>query len=140
MKTMKQIMMFSLALFFAFACADKPKETESETDTQDQIEKTGEVNVYYFHTSRRCATCNAVEDVAEESVKELYGDMVNFAAYNLENEDGEKLAGKIGVPGQALVVYCDGELVDLTGDAFMHARSNPDKLKSLIQETVDPFL
>ncbi|MDA3910135.1 MAG: nitrophenyl compound nitroreductase subunit ArsF family protein [Bacteroidales bacterium] len=140
MKMMKRIMMFSLALMLAFACADKPKEDESKAENQEQIEKTGDVNVYYFHTSRRCATCNAVEDVARESVQELYGDMVDFAAYNIEDEDGGKIAEKVGVSGQALVVCCDGELIDLTGDAFMHARSNPDKLKVLIQETVDPFL
>ena len=140
MKTMKRIMMLGFALMLAFACADKSKESEANSENQEQIEKTGEVNVYYFHTSRRCATCKAVESVAKESVQELYGDMVNFAVYNLEEEAGEKLAEKIGVPGQALVVYCDGELIDLTGDAFMYARSNPDKLKLLIQETVEPLM
>jgi len=138
---MKQIVLFGFVMMLAFACADKPKDGESQNEANEQqVEKTGEVNVYYFHTSRRCATCNAVEDVAKESVQELYGDMVNFVTYNLEEEDGEQRSGEIGVSGQALVVYCDGELVDLTGDAFMHARSNPDKLKALIKETVDPFL
>ena len=39
---------------------------------------TPKVTVYYFHYSRRCATCNAVEDVARSLVIEKYGKNADF--------------------------------------------------------------
>ena len=47
------------------------------------------------------------------------------------------LYGDINSPG--LFVKGD-QKVDLTTDGFMNARSNPDKLKEKIKETVDSLL
>ena len=40
--------------------------------------KESKVEAYYFHNTRRCMTCNTVEKVTKESLKELYGDKIEL--------------------------------------------------------------
>lgn len=98
------------------------------------------VEVYYFHTTRRCATCKAIESVSKESVTELYGDKVSFAAYNLDETEGEEKGKEIGVSGQTLLIVSGDVKVNITNEGFMHVRSNPDMLKEIIKTNIDPLL
>lgn len=116
-------------------CAQANKENEAET-----VVKGDKVEVFYFHNTRRCATCNAVEDVAKESIKELYGDDVSFMAYNLEEDEGSKKAELLGVSGQTLLIVSGDTKINITNEGFMNARTNPEKLKEIIKEKVDPLL
>ena len=108
---------------------DKPAGTEAE-----------EVTVYYFHNTRRCATCKAVEAQTKKSVQELYGDEVLFEALSLEAPQGEQKAEELGVSGQTLLIACGETQINLTNEGFMYARSNPDKLKQIIKEKIDPLV
>ena len=87
---MKAIKIISLLFFVAsmnVSCSGHASQNENTS-----VKKADDVQVYYFHTSRRCATCRTVEAESKKAVKELYGDKVSFAAYNLEEADGEKKA------------------------------------------------
>jgi hypothetical protein len=109
--------------------------------SEDQkISKTSNVEMYYFHFTRRCATCQAVESVSKESVEELYGDKVKFWVFNLDEEEGEIKGKEIGVSGQSLLIVSGDTKIDITNEGFMNARNNPEKLKSLIKEKIDPLL
>lgn len=114
-------------------------QTEVEKAEKTTIDK-NKVEMYYFHTSRRCATCNAVEDVSKEAVKEYFGDQVKFQAYNLDEKDGKSMAKKLRVSGQTLLVVAGKERIDLTNEGFMNAKNNPDKLKRIIKEKIDTLL
>lgn len=97
-----------------------------------------EVTVYYFHFSRRCATCMAVEEETQSSLKDLYPDQVAkgsvvFLSVNLDKPDNKPLADQLEVSGQTLLVVKGDRRVDLTNQAFMYARTKPDKLKAEIQ-------
>jgi len=103
------------------------------------------IEVYYFHYTRRCATCQAVEDESLKALKELYpaeveSGKVVFTSVNLEKESNEALAEKLQVAGQSLLIVKGGEQINLTNDAFKYARSNPEKLTAIIKEKVDQFL
>ncbi|MFC2137435.1 nitrophenyl compound nitroreductase subunit ArsF family protein [Bacteroidota bacterium] len=98
------------------------------------------VEVYYFHFTRRCATCNAVESVSKEAVADLYGPEVCFADYNLEEPEGELKGKELQVSGQALLIVSGNTKIDITNEGFMNARSNPEKLKQVIKEKIDPLL
>ncbi len=98
----------------------------------------GEVTVYYFHFSRRCATCMAVEEVTEKSLKELYptklGDgSVVFLSVNLDEPSNKPLADQLKVSGQTLLIVKGEKQVDITNQAFMYARTKPEKLKTEIE-------
>jgi hypothetical protein len=114
--------------------ADQTKE--KETVSTDNVE------VYYFHYERRCATCMAVENESEKALNELYpekmksGEMT-FLSVNLEDKTNDGLAEKLKVDGQSLLVVKGEKQENLTNTAFMHARNNPDKLKKALKESIE---
>jgi len=109
-------------------------------DEKTQVTESESVAVYYFHFTRRCATCNAVEDVSKEAVQELYGDRVIFEDFNLEEESGEEKGEELEVAGQTLLIVSGDTRINITNEAFMNARTNPEKLKQIIQESIDPLI
>ena len=136
MKVLKLVFVLAAVVFMNTSCTNQVKE-EGESTIVSQSDK---VEVYYFHFSRRCATCNAVESVSKEAVTEYYGDKVNFVGVNLDEEAGEALGKALEVSGQTLLIV-DGETkIDITSEGFMNARSNPDTLKAVIKEKIDPLL
>lgn len=131
---------FVLCLFAATSFACNPKENQenkkSSKVTSDKIE------VYYFHFTRRCITCNAVENVSKEALEEYFSDemkkgKITFQSVNLDEESGKEIADKLEVSGQALLFVAGNKQVNLTNDGFMYAKGQPDKLKAKVKETVD---
>ncbi len=105
--------------------------------------KTGVIEVYYFHYTHRCATCMAVEAVTEKSLRELYpekmksGDII-FLSVNIEEESNKPLVEQYKIGGQTLIFTKNEKTEkDLTNKAFMYAREQPEKLKSAIKKTID---
>ncbi len=112
------------------------KTTACCSDTQ----KSSEVKAYYFHGSRRCVTCQAVEAVSKEAIKEYYGDKVTFESINAEEKGNNTLLEKYNVTGTALLIVNGTKTVNMTNDAFLNARTNPDKLKSKLKSTIDSMM
>ena len=96
---------------------------------------TTEVSVLYFHATRRCATCEAVEKVSKEALNEFYQGKVKFFSINREEE--KELAKQYNIEWQSLIITKGDKIVNLTNDAFLNARTNPDKLKAKIKSTID---
>ncbi|WP_372754997.1 nitrophenyl compound nitroreductase subunit ArsF family protein [Labilibaculum sp.] len=108
--------------------------------TCSENQKSAEVKAYYFHASRRCATCQAVEAVSKEAIKEYYGDKVTFKSINREEATNKSLVEQYKISGTALLIINGDEMVNLTNDAFLNARNNPDKLKSKLKSTIDSMM
>jgi len=98
--------------------------------------KESKVEAYYFHNTRRCMTCNTVEKVTKESLKELYGDKIVLKSLVFEDPTNKALVEKYKVEGQSLFFVKGDKKVDITNDAFLNAVRRPEKLKEKIQETV----
>ena len=103
------------------------------------------VEAYYFHFTQRCETCLAVEASAKENLEVLYPDLVKagtitFQAINLNDKSSKPLAKKLKVPGQSLLLVQGDKQVNITNEAFLYARPNPDKFKALMKEKVDGLL
>lgn len=103
------------------------------------------VEVYYFHYTRRCATCNAVEDEAVKALEEFFPQKMEngeimFLSVNIEEESNEKLVDDLGVSGQALLFVKGEQKIDLTNDAFMNARTKADKYHKQVKKTVESLL
>ncbi len=116
------------------ACCDKSSQGAI---VADDISNT-KVQVYYFHGTRRCATCKAVEEVAKEAVAQNFSDQVGFLSVNSEEES--VLTGKYKISGQTLLVVCGDKISDLTSEAFLNARTNPEKLTEKLVNTIKPLL
>ncbi len=136
MRTIKGLLFVVMALSINISCSAQINKKEKSAT----VTKTDKVEVYYFHYTRRCATCNAVESVSKEAVAELYGEKVSFAGYNLDEKAGEEKGKELEVSGQTLLIVAGDTKINLTNEGFLNARSNPDKLKAIIKEKIDPFI
>jgi len=145
----KAISIFSFMLLFGYisASAQTPAcngatacNTAKAKSTCAEDQKANQIKVYYFHATRRCATCQAVESVSKEAIKEYYGDKISFESINREEEKDNSLITKHQVSGQTLLIIKGDKVVNLTNDAFLNALSNPDKLKSKIKSTIDSMM
>ena len=136
MKTSKMFFSFFVALSLNISCS---AQTDKNNETVE-VKQGDNVEVYYFHSSRRCETCKAVEDVSKTSIAELYGDAVSFTGYNLDEPEAAKKAEELEVSGQTLLIVSGDTKINITNDGFMYARSNPDKLKQIIKGKIDPLI
>lgn len=140
---MKKLILLSFALVMllgGISCnAQGAKKQEAKSVTA------GNVEVYYFHFTRRCMTCNAVEVESKKAVAALYPKLVKsgkitFKAINLDDASSKAAAEKCGAEGQSLLVIGGGKRIDLTSQGFMYAISNTEKLKSELKKAIDPLL
>jgi len=114
--------------------------SQTPANTFKALEKEARVNVYYFHFNVRCATCRAVESEAQTDVKELFGNDVSFASYNLDEKAGEVKGKELGVSGQTLLIVKGNQQFNITTEGFMYARTNPKKFRQIIEEKIKPLL
>lgn len=141
---MKSILSFLIFISFISITASCNSQVQDK-DKQQQVTEADKVEVYYFHFTRRCATCNAVENETQVALKNFYPDKLDsgdiiFISINLEEEENEVVAKKLEVSGQALIVVRGDQKFDLTNDGFKYARSNPEKLHESIQATIDKLI
>ncbi len=136
---MKNITLLATALTFILLSVSCSSGS-SKSNTTESLAKADKVEVYYFHFNRRCATCNAVEEVTKQAIADNYAEKVSFESCNLDEASGKEVGKKLGVSGQTLMIVSGDVKINLTSEAFMNARSNPDKLKALIKEKIDPLL
>ena len=112
----------------------------TEKAVRTETQKTSQVKAYYFHATRRCVTCVAVEAVSKEAINEYYGDKVTFESINWEEEKDNPLVKQYKISGTSLIIINGDKKEDLTNDAFMNARTNPDKFKSKLKSTIDSMM
>ena len=96
------------------------------------------VKIYYFHSTNRCATCNAVENNAKSLIEEKYKDQVSkgllqFQSINIDDKANKNLVNKYKIAfSTLLIINPDGTVNDFTNTAFQYAKSNPTKYKELL--------
>lgn len=141
MKQLALILLLTLGggLLAANAQCCKPQLAEKanqQAAVAPQANKS-EVKAYYFHATRRCATCEAVEKVTREALKAYYGDQVKLQSIDREKDSKNPLLKKYKVSGQTLLIVKGDQVENLTNTAFLNARTKPEKLKAKLKETID---
>ena len=133
---------YAILLYLLFSGTIFTIQAQDVQQLKDKQEvSTEKVKVYYFHNERRCATCNAVEEVTRSALNEYYPEQlkagtVTFQSLNIEEDVNEALTKELRISGQTLLIIKDGKKKDLTNDAFMYARSSPEKLMEKIHKTI----
>jgi len=121
-----------------------------ETVTSDKnISSSLKLQIYYFHLSNRCHTCNNIEAEVRKNLIATFSiflstDILRFAVLNCELKENETLARKYDAYGATLAftVFKDGKEVkkiDLTNWAFSKVNkpeSFAAELKQKIQEII----
>lgn len=136
---MKQIAFFSFALLLILGNWSCNAQTNKKADANTTV--SAKVEVYYFHFTRRCATCLSVEENARKAVESLYADKVkkgdySFKGINLDEDSSKSIAEKLGIGGQTLLVVSGDKKIDITDKGFMNAH-DLEKMKDEIKKAVE---
>lgn len=114
---------------------------------QDEIPL--ELTVYYFHNTRRCATCNAIEDRTKETLNTYFEDKmkdgtIQMVTLNAEEGDNKEICEKYEVWGSTLLLVKSApemeEVENLTDFAFANARNNPEKFMKGLKKDIDKLM
>lgn len=134
------VMIFALMQIQDLRAADPDSGNTSLTNPDDK-----KVEVYYFHYTRRCATCMAVESETEKALKENFQQQMNdgnitFLSVNIEEESNAPLVESMKISGQTLLFISGDRQEDLTNDAFLNARTKPEKFRQQVKDTVEQMI
>ncbi|MEG1760170.1 MAG: nitrophenyl compound nitroreductase subunit ArsF family protein [Alistipes sp.] len=128
-----------LLLFVLFvSCTSNP------TDQGQTAARTGRVDcveVLYFHTAQRCATCRAIEKLTQEVLRadfatSLKKGQVVFRILDISTQEGEQVADHYQVAGSALLLDKNGSIENLTNTGFTYARRQPEVFKFQLREAL----
>jgi hypothetical protein len=140
MKLLKSSILITLVAITLVACNAQSKESPKSAVVLSE-----DVQIYYFHNTKRCATCNAVEDETKVALEMFYKDKVEagtvaFVSLNLEEEKGAEMAQVLQISGQTLLIVKGENQVNLTNEGFMNARTNPEKFHEVLKTQIDNLL
>lgn len=140
---MKNVIIWSFALILLLGSTSCNAQGAKKEETK-AIAK-GKVEVIYFHFTRRCMTCNAVESETKNVLETLYATQIKagkiaFKSINLDEPTSKTAAEKYAAEGQSLLIIGSGKRIDMTSQGFMYAVNNPERLKAELKKTIDPLL
>lgn len=95
---------------------------------QETNARPAQVDVYYFHATNRCPTCEAIERETKKTIQGSFAEQyengtVKLHILNLDDKDNKALVNKYGIYGSSLILVPanGGEVVNLTNKAFLYA-------------------
>ena len=123
-----------LALVFVFNINGQNQKKAVKKTTATTIE------VIQFHTDHRCMTCNLIEKLTREALKESYPS-ITFKLINVDESKNEKIAEEFEATGTALFIHnpTTKKKKDLTDFAFMNAKSKPNEFKKGLKKAIQQF-
>ena len=125
-------------VFIAMTLSCNQKHTK-----QNDTISNAKLEVFYFHSSFRCPTCKAVENLAKKTLDENYKTELNngtikFASYNVDEEVNKALVEKYEISFSTLLfIKADGTKIDFTNTAFQYANTDPVKYAELLKIEID---
>lgn len=135
---------FALTIILIAISSISSNAQTSKNSTPANLENKN-IQVFYFHFTKRCATCNAVENETKTSLESFYSDKlkkgeIEFTSLNLDDNDAKEIAKSLNVSGQTLLIVKGEKQVNLTNEGFMNARTNPDKFHDILKTEMDKLL
>ena len=140
MKILKLSLLAAFVALILSSCNTRTSENQKIAAVVSE-----DIQVYYFHNTKRCATCNAVENETRAVLEMYYDENINagtmeFTSLNLEEEDGKEMAQSLQISGQTLLIVKGESRVNLTNEGFMNARTNPTKFHEILKTEIDKLL
>ena len=138
---MKKIIVFLGALLILFLIINPSiKAQDANIETK--------VDVYYTHTTNRCAGCKAIENAAIATLSESFGEQmksgeIKLHIVNIDLKKNAAIADQFKVWGSSLFLVKKGDdkpTVDLTKAGFAKARSKTDAFKSELAQEINKLL
>jgi hypothetical protein len=142
---MKKVMfLLIIGLISLGSCQQKSAKTENAAVAQTSVSQKAKIEVLYFHGTKRCMTCNAVESNTLKVLNEKFkakvdaGEIV-FKSLNFEEEANKSLVEKYEIGYSTLLILAKNEKTDLTENAFQYARTEPVKFAALLENALQKF-
>lgn len=139
-----KIMSKSTNIFLSFATLMMLLFTTFNSEAQNTkpaLNTTAEatIEVIQFHSEHRCMTCNKIEALTRETLKNFPN--IPFSLVNVDDKKNEKKAEQFEATGTALFLYNPktGKKKDLTDFAFMNA-GNKEKFIEGLKKEIELFL
>ena len=140
---MKNLLIFLVLMTGLISCARGGETTATKPSENDRVE------VLYFYSKQRCATCMAIEKNTTEAIRNTFYNEIKdgtliFKTVDISTPEGEKIADKYEVTWSSLFVnkWADGKETrnNLTEFAFANARNNPDEFKKGLTDKISQSL
>jgi predicted membrane-bound dolichyl-phosphate-mannose-protein mannosyltransferase len=141
MKTMNRLLILAGIAFLIASCGNsQTNEVKADNATATEY-GAAKVEVYYFHATRRCQTCNKIEDVSKDFVNSNYKDAdLKYYSINFEENQNKEIAKKYNVAWSSLYIASGDSYEDLTDLAFQVINTNPEQLTDRIKSIIDGYL
>jgi len=110
---------------------------------------TKKLDVIYFHATRRCPTCLAIEENTRKTLDTYFSDQlkngtIKLTVINVDEDKNKAIAEKYEATGSALFLTRNNNgkenKNDLTDFAFSYARNNPDKFMADLKDKINELL
>ena len=125
----------TLLMLLFIACNSEAQNTPRAANSNPDVK----IEVIQFHSEHRCMTCNKIEVLTKETLKDRQS--ISFSLVNVDDAKNEKKAEQFEAAGTALFLYnpITGEKKDLKDFAFMNA-GNKDKFITGLTKEIDLFV
>jgi hypothetical protein len=144
------LVLVATAWYAAPPFADEPltKEDAVATAADSKSDARNGIIIYYFHGTRRCKTCRAIEAYAKEAVEGKYGEQLEsgqlkWKVVNIDEPKNEHFAEEFGLVSSSLVVVeVDGDQVtrhQVLQEAWTLVRDKP-RFIEYVQRSVGEYL
>ncbi|MDD3877759.1 MAG: nitrophenyl compound nitroreductase subunit ArsF family protein [Bacteroidales bacterium] len=139
-KNILLVILLYIGLFLS-SCGGNTEQKETIADEKVVYGQT-KVEVYYFHGDRRCATCNAIEELVKSFLAEAYNNNpdVKFFVINYDKSENAEIAEKFAVAGSSLFIASGDKKMNLTMEAFQFVSADPDYLKNEMRDIINGYL
>ena len=151
------VIVISISLLFLACSGGQKAKTNELNDASGQAKEKvssvnrlanledGQVGIYYFRTSLRCETCEAIEQIVKGELDGTYAEKVKkgeivFRQFNLDDEKVADFALQYDVVFKSLIILNNEKHINLTNEAFLYALTKPEKLKGIIEKNIDKLL
>jgi hypothetical protein len=107
------------------------------------------LEVLYFHATRRCPTCLAIEENTRKTLDSFFADqqkkgIIKLTVINVDDDKNKAIAEKYEATGSALFLTKTSggkeSKNDMTDFAFSYARNNPEKFISGLKDKISELL
>ncbi|MCF8367013.1 MAG: nitrophenyl compound nitroreductase subunit ArsF family protein [Bacteroidales bacterium] len=117
------------------------------TSAQESETLSTQVDVYYFHATKRCPTCEAIEKETKKTLNGTFADQLDsgilkFHVLNLDDKENKELVEKYEIYGSSLILVpvSGDEVVNLTTKAFMYAKDQPFAFRKELRQKLSELL
>jgi ATP-dependent protease HslVU (ClpYQ) ATPase subunit len=134
---MKQFFIVSLLMLMISSLS-------AQTETAIKETQNAVLDVYYTHSTNRCAGCKAIEKETLETLnsqfkQQLDNGEIAVHIVNIDLKKNKSLVDQFKVWGSSLFIVKNGDTehkIDLTKEGFAKARTKPEEFRTVVAKTI----